>query len=48
MPGRARNHGEKSPNIVKPPLKATFHLTIFDITMRLLREDQRHRKRFTR
>ena len=30
------------------PLKATSHSTIFDIPMRLVREDQRHRGRFTR
>ena len=29
-------------------VKATFHLTIFDILMRPVREDQRHRRRFTR
>ena len=29
-------------------LKATFHLTIFDIPMRPMREDQRHLRRFTR
>ena len=29
-------------------VKATFHSTIFDIPMRPLREDQRHRRRFTR
>ena len=29
-------------------IKATFHSTIFDIPMRPLREDQRHRQRFTR
>ena len=29
-------------------VKATFHSTIFDIPMRLVREDQRHRRRFTR
>ena len=29
-------------------LKATSHLTIFDIPMRPLREDQEHRHRFTR
>ena len=29
-------------------LKATFHLTISDIPMRPMREDQRHRRRFTR
>ena len=29
-------------------LKATSHSTIFDIPMRPLREDQRHRRRFTR
>ena len=29
-------------------VKATFHLTIFDIPMRHVREDQRHRRRFTR
>ena len=29
-------------------LKATSHSTIFDIPMRPLREDQRHRHRFTR
>ena len=28
-------------------VKATFHSTIFDIPMRPLREDQRHRQRFT-
>ena len=28
--------------------KATSHSTIFDIPMRLVREDQRHRQRFTR
>ena len=27
--------------------KATFHSTIFDIPMRPVREDQRHRRRFT-
>ena len=30
------------------PIKAIFHLAIFDIPMRPLREDQRHRLRFTR
>ena len=29
------------------PIEATSHSTIFDIPMRLVREDQRHRKRFT-
>ena len=29
-------------------LKATSHSTIFDIPMRPMREDQRHRQRFTR
>ena len=29
-------------------LKATSHLTIFDIPMHPVREDQRHRRRFTR
>ena len=29
-------------------LKATSHSTIFDIPMRPVREDQRHRRRFTR
>ena len=29
-------------------LKATSHSTIFDIPMRPLREDQKHRDRFTR
>ena len=29
-------------------VKATFHLTIFDILMRPMREDQRHRRRFVR
>ena len=29
-------------------VKATFHSTIFDIPMRPLGEDQRHRRRFTR
>ena len=29
-------------------VKATSHSTIFDIPMRLVREDQRHRRRFTR
>ena len=29
-------------------LKATSHSTIFDIPMRPLREDQKHRRRFTR
>ena len=29
-------------------LKATSHSTIFDIPMRPLREDQRHRRRFAR
>ena len=29
-------------------LKATSHSTIFDIPMRPLREDQKHRHRFTR
>ena len=28
-------------------LKATSHSTIFDIPMRPVREDQRHRRRFT-
>ena len=32
----------------KPTVKATSHLTIFDIPMRLVRQDQRHRRRFTR
>ena len=31
-----------------PSVKATFHSTIFDIPMRPLREDERHRRRFTR
>ena len=35
----------ESPNTI---LKATSHLTIFDIPMRPLREDQKHRLRFTR
>ena len=30
------------------PIKATSHSTIFDIPMRSVREDQRHRRRFTR
>ena len=30
------------------PLKATSHSTIFDISMRPVREDQRHRQRFAR
>ena len=29
-------------------VKATFHSTCFDIPMRPLREDQKHRHRFTR
>ena len=29
-------------------LKATSHSTIFDIPMRPVREDQKHRRRFTR
>ena len=29
-------------------VKATVHLTIFDIPMRPVREDQRHRRRFAR
>ena len=29
-------------------VKATSHPTIFDIPMRPVREDQRHRRRFTR
>ena len=29
-------------------IKATSHSTIFDIPMRPVREDQRHRRRFTR
>ena len=29
-------------------LRATSHSTIFDIPMRPVREDQRHRRRFTR
>ena len=33
--------------LVETTLKATFHLTIFDIPMRPMREDQRHRRRFT-
>ena len=28
-------------------IKATSHSTIFDITMRPVREDQRHQRRFT-
>ena len=34
-------------NPVKVSIKATFHLTIFEIPMRPMREDQRHRRRFT-
>ena len=30
------------------PIKATSHSTIFDIPMHPVREDQRHRRRFTR
>ena len=30
------------------PVMATSHSTIFDIPMRPLREDQKHRHRFTR
>ena len=41
---KLQNHFEKSLGEVK----ATFHSTIFDILMRPLREDQRHRRRFTR
>ena len=29
-------------------VKGTFHSTIFDIPMRPVREDQSHRRRFTR
>ena len=32
----------------KVALKDTSQLTIFDIPMRPVREDQRHRRRFTR
>ena len=32
----------------KPGFKANSQLTIFDIPMRPVREDQRHRRRFTR
>ena len=32
----------------KITFKATSHSTIFDIPMRPMREDQRHRRRFTR
>ena len=30
---------------VRESIKATFHSTIFDIPMRPVREDQRHRRR---
>ena len=33
---------------LKFDVKATSHSTIFDIPMRPLREDQKHRHRFTR
>ena len=42
-----KNRGDKSYRVIVA-LKATFHLTIFDIPMRPVREDQRHRRRFTR
>ena len=35
-------------SICESSLKATFHSTIFDIAMPPVREDQRHRRRFTR
>ena len=33
---------------IGPRVKTTFHSTIFDIPMRPVRDDQRHRRRFTR
>ena len=33
---------------VRRRVKATSHSTIFDIPMRPVREDQKHRRRFTR
>ena len=36
------------PDSSTSPLKATSHSTIFDIPMRPLREDQKHRHRSTR
>ena len=42
-----KNRPDKSYHL-KPAFKATSHSTIFDIPMRPLREDQKHRHRFTR
>ena len=39
---------KKKSNAWNAVVKATFHLTSFDIPMRPMREDQRHRRRFTR
>ena len=36
------------PDTSKSALKTTSHSTIFDIPMRPVHEDQRHRRRFTR
>ena len=44
-------HGSCEPSLTGKTtsvLKATSHSTIFDIPMRPLREDQKHRHRFTR
>ena len=34
--------------MISPNFKATSHSTVFDIPMRLVYDDQRHRRRFTR
>ena len=36
------------PDTCESAFKASFHSTIFDISMRPVREDQRHRQSFTR
>ena len=44
-----RNSKEQLPSReLRPSLNATSHSTIFGIPMRPLREDQKHRHRFTR
>ena len=47
-----KNRGDKSRRVtvalIETRLKPTSHSTIFDIPMRPVRKDQRHRRRFTR
>ena len=42
------NFESLSGRLVSYTVEATSHSTIFDIPMRPLREDQKHRHRFTR